>query len=297
MRLAYAGTADFATLVLSGLLASHHELVLIVTTPDRPRGRHGTPQPSAVKQAALAAGHAVLQPTRPDDPDTIAAMRAAGVEVVVACAYGVIVRQALLEEFLVVVVHPSAVPRWRGPAPVVRALMAGETTLGVATLRMTLGVDEGPVGDLRMVDVPADANADDAYRLLASPATAGLLATLARIDDGTVQWRPQAGEPTYAAKIEEADRVIDWTRPATAIVDQVRALSPAIGAYATLLGRRTMIWRARALAEPPAERRGERLAVAAGQGWVELLEVQQENRRRMSAAEYLRGAGRALTSQ
>jgi methionyl-tRNA formyltransferase len=297
MRLAFAGTADFAALVLSGLLASHHDIVVALTTPDRPRGRHGTPQPSPLKRAALAAGLPVLQPARPDDPATMAALQAATIEAVVVCAYGVIIRRPLLDQFLVVVAHPSAVPRWRGPAPVVRALMAGETTLGVATLRMTAGVDEGPVGDLRMVDVPADADAAEAYRLLAGPAAASLLATLARVTDGTIEWRPQTGEPTYAAKIAESDRAVDWSRPAKVVVDQVRALSPGIGAHTTLLGRRTIIWRARALAQPPSAQRGERLVVAAGQGWVELLEVQQENRRRMSAADYLRGAGRALTTQ
>jgi len=295
MRVAFAGTAPFAERVLAGILGSRHAPVVVVTNPDRPRGRHGTPQAPAIKVAAEQAGLPVLQPARIGDAEAVEALLRHTPDVFVACAYGQIVGPAVLEALPCIVVHPSPVPRWRGAAPVERALMAGETELGVATLRMTAGVDEGPVADERRVVVPADADAGEAYALLAPAAVASLLATLDAMEDGSVRWRDQIGEPTYAAKITAADRVIDWTRPAKEIADQVRALSPHIGAVTDLLGKRTIIWRARAREGPPPPARPDVLAIATGDGWLEVLELQQEGRRRMAAAEFLRGAGRALT--
>jgi methionyl-tRNA formyltransferase len=295
MRVAFAGTAPFAERVLTGVLASRHPPVVVVTNPDRPRGRHGTPRPPGIKLAAEAAGLPVLQPERVGEPAAVAELLGYAPDVFVACAYGQIVGQRLLDALPCIVVHPSPVPRWRGAAPVERALMAGETGLGVATLRMTAGVDEGPVADERRVVIPADADAGRAYELLAPVAVDSLIATLDAIDDGSVFWRDQTGPASYAAKIAPEDRAIDWTRPATAIADQVRALSPHIGAVTELLGRRTTIWRARAAAGPPPGPSPDRLAIAAGEGWLEVLELQQEGRTRMGAAEFLRGAGRALS--
>ena len=297
MRLAFAGTAPFAGLVLDALLHSHHEIVALVTNPDRPKGRHGTPQPPGIKLAAEARGVPVLQPPRISTPDSVGTLLSFAPDVFVVCAYGQIVRQSLLDAVPTIVVHPSLVPRWRGAAPIERALMAGETELGVATLRMTAGVDEGPIGDVRRVHVPRDADAGRAYELLAPAAVAGVLATLDRMADGTAEWLPQTGEPTYAVKIAAADRLIDWKRPAAVIADQVRALSPYIGAVTELLGRRALIWRAAAGSGPLPAAGPERLTVPAGGGWVDVLELQQEGRRRTSAAEFLRGAGRALAEQ
>jgi methionyl-tRNA formyltransferase len=294
MRVAFAGTAPFAETVLAGIIRSQHAPVVVVTNPDRPRGRHGTPQPPGMKTAAMAAGLPVLQPARIGEPQAVTELLAHAPDVFVACAYGQIVGRAVLDALSCLVVHPSPVPRWRGAAPVERALMAGETVLGVATLKMTAGVDEGPVADERPVEVPADADAGEAYRLLAPAAVASLLATLDGMAAGTVVWREQRGPASYAEKIGPDDRRIDWTRPAPAIAAQVRALSPHIGAVTELLGRRTSIWRAQAGQGALPDSGGDRLILPAGTGWVEVLELQQEGRRRMSAAEFLRGAGRAL---
>jgi methionyl-tRNA formyltransferase len=297
MRPAYAGTHRFAELVLGGLLGSRHEPVVLVTNPDRPRGRHGAPQPPPIKLQAERAGLPVLQPQRASAPEAIDALAATGAEVLVVCAYGQILSQAVLDTVPTVVVHPSLVPRWRGAAPVERALMAGETELGVTILRMTAGVDEGPVGASRRVAVSRDADAGRAYELLAEAAVDALLETLDAIQAGTVVWTEQSGAPSYAAKIGPVDKAIDWRRPAREIADQVRALSPHIGAVTELLGRRTRIWRA-APGEGPLPAAGEeRLVIPAGQGWLEVLELQQEGRRRMSTGEFLRGAGRALASR
>ncbi len=294
MRVAFAGGAPLAQIVLEGLLAAGMKPAVVVTNPDRPRGRRGTPQPPPLKVFAEDRGLPVLQPVSISSGEAIDDLLGFDPDLLVACAYGQILRPALLDVLPTIVSHPSDVPRWRGAAPVERALMAGETELGVATLKMTAGVDEGPVGDLRRVHVPEDADAGRAYELIAPEAVAGLLATIARIEDGSIIWEEQVGEPTYAARITAADRVIDWSQPAAAIVDQVRALCPHILAVTELLGRRVLIWRAAVGAGPLPPAGPRRLALPAGDGWVDVLELQPEGRKPMTAAEYLRGAGRAL---
>ena len=294
MRFAYAGTAPFAELVLGGLSEAGRVPAALVTNPDRPRGRHGTPQPPRIRTLAEELGVPVLQPERLSAPEALEALLAFEPQVFVVCAYGQIVAQSVLDTVETVVVHPSLVPHWRGAAPVERALMAGETDLGVCLLKMTAGVDEGPVGDARSVRVPRDADAGRAYELLAPAAVEGVLAVLDAVAAGTAEWRPQAGEVTYAEKIGPEDKEIDWTRPAVAVADQVRALSPHIGAVTQLAGRRTRIWRARPGEGPLPESGPDRLTIATGDGWIEILELQQEGRTRMSAAEFLRGAGRSL---
>jgi methionyl-tRNA formyltransferase len=294
MRFAYAGTAPFAELVFGGLVERGPAPVVLVTNPDRPRGRHGTPQPPRIRSLADEIAVPVLQPERLSAPEALEALLAFDPCVFVVCAYGQIVPQHVLDAVETLVVHPSLVPRWRGAAPVERALMAGETELGVCTLRMTAGVDEGPVGDSRTVEVPRDADAGAAYRLLAPAAVESVVATLCALDAGVAEWTPQRGEATYAEKIGPADKQIDWGRPAVRIADQVRALSPHIGAVTELAGRRTRVWRARPGEGPLPDAGHDRLVLPTGEGWLEVLELQQEGRRRMPAAEFLRGAGRSL---
>jgi methionyl-tRNA formyltransferase len=295
MKIAFAGTARFAALVLARVIDSPHEIAVALTTPDRPRGRRGTPQPSPLKSAALELGLPVVQPDDLRAPVSLAQIRAYEPDVLVACAYGRIVPPEVFDALQALVVHPSLVPRWRGAAPVVRALMAGETELGVTTLQMSAGIDEGPVADERRVHVPRDRNAGEAYELLAGPAAESLLATLRAVDDGTVVWRPQVGEASYAAKITEEDRVIDWRRPASEIADQVRGLAPDVGAHTEIMGVRLLVWKAAPLeALPEGRARNDRLVLSCGEGCLEILELQEAGRRRMSAAEYLRGAGRRL---
>jgi len=321
MRVAFAGTAAFADAVLRGLFDTPCEPVVVVTNPDRPKGRRGTAQPPLVKVTALERGLPVLQPERLSGPEAVDELLSHAPDVLAACAYGQIVGRAVLDALPCVVVHPSLVPRWRGAAPVERALMAGETELGVTVLRMTAGVDEGPVAETRVVHVSREADAGEAYAALAPVAIEALQATLAAMEAGTVVWEGQRGEPTYAAKIAPEERLLDWTHGAQEIVDRVRALAPRIGAVTELLGERTRIWRAApvarlsegtrggplapaspgsaAAASPgaPLVVGGERLFFGAGDGAVEVLELQRAGGRRMSAAEFLRGAGRALAGR
>jgi methionyl-tRNA formyltransferase len=198
--------------------------------------------------------------------------------VVVVCAYGVLIPRSLLDERLWLNVHPSLLPRWRGAAPVERALMAGDEQTGVTVHRTTAELDAGPIAAQRSFPIEPEDDAGAVYERSAEIAVElleGLLADIERIE-----FTPQPeGGVTYAEKIGSADRELDWTKPVEENVNRVRALSPHIGARGVVDGRRLIVWKAR-----PAHP-GSALAV----GGIELVEVQPEGRRRMTGAEYLRG--------
>ena len=267
MRIAVAATAPFGAAVLAGL-AGRHDVELLVTRPDRPKGRGRKEAPPPAKETARRLGIPVEQPDRlesfPGDAP-----------VVVVAAYGVLVPDALLRERLWLNVHPSLLPRWRGAAPVERAIMAGDTETGVTIHRTVRELDAGPIAAERAFPIGSEDDAGAVYARAAELAVELLDKVLP-----APSFRPQPDEGvTYAAKITAADRELDWSRPAEEIVNRVRALSPHIGAWGIVDGRRLTVWRAR-----PAGPGSELVA-----GGVELLEVQPEGRRRMTAAEYLRG--------
>jgi methionyl-tRNA formyltransferase len=267
VRLAVAATAPFGAAVLERLAAGH-EIELLLTRPDRPSGRGRKVAPPPAKETAERLGIRVEQPARferfPGEAD-----------VVVVAGYGVLVPDPLLEERLWLNVHPSLLPRWRGAAPVERAIMAGDRETGVTLHRATNELDAGPIAAQTAFPIEPE---DDAGAVFARAATlAGEL-----LDEALPEpsFTPQPDEGvTYAEKIGPADRVLDWSRPPEETVNRVRALSPHIGARGLVDGRPLIVWRAR-IAGPAAR------LVADG---VELLEVQPEGRRRMTADEYLRG--------
>lgn len=263
MRLGFAGTAPFAADVLTRL-ADRHDIAFVLTRPDRPRGRGRRVAPPPAKEAAERLGIPVLQPERLDakadlDADTI-----------VVCAYGVLIPAALLDRQLWLNVHPSLLPRWRGPAPVERAIIAGDAETGVTIHRTTAELDAGPIAAQRAFPLEPDDDAGAVFGRAAEIAAASLDHDLLA---GDVEFRPQPEHGvTYADKITAADRELDWSRPPEEIVNRVRALSPHIGARAELEGRPVIVWRART-----------------ADGAVEPVEVQPEGRRRMSYDEFLRG--------
>jgi methionyl-tRNA formyltransferase len=267
LRLAVAATAPFGAAVLEGL-AARHDVELLVTRPDRPRGRGRKEAPPPAKAVAERLGIPVEQPERLDSFPGEA-------PTVIVVAYGALVPTSLLDERLWLNVHPSLLPRWRGAAPVERAIMAGDRKTGVTIHRTTAELDAGPIAVQRAFPV---ADEDDAGAVYAQAAAVALELLDEALPDPS--FRPQAEDGvTYAEKITAADRELDWTSPAAEIVNRVRALSPHIGARGIVDGRRLIVWRAR-----PA---GSASALVAG--GVELLEVQPEGGRRMTAAEYLRG--------
>ena len=261
--IAVAATAPFGADVLERL-ASTHEVTSVITRPDAPAGRGRKLVPSAAKLAAERLGIRVLEPERLEpgvDP---------GAPVVVAVAYGLIVPEALLDERLWLNVHPSLLPRWRGAAPVERALMAGDPETGVSIIKLVTELDAGPVAAQDSFPVTAE---DDAGAVFARAAERAVALLEGVLDDPDPVFHEQEGDVTYAAKIGAEDRLLDLDRPARELVDNVRALSPHIGARAELHGRGVTIWRAR----------------VADDGSFEPVEVQPDGGRRMTYDAWLRG--------
>ena len=263
-RIAVAATAPFGADVLERL-ASSHEIASLLTRPDAPAGRGRKLAPPAAKEVAERLGIPVLQ------PDHLEHGLELGAPTVVVVAYGKLVPELLLEERLWLNVHPSLLPRWRGAAPVERALMAGDVETGVTIHRTVKELDAGPIAAQAAFLVEEDDDAGEVYARAAVVA-ADLLDDVLAETDPDFEPQPEDGV-TYAAKIEPDDRVLDLAKPARELVDSVRALSPHIGARAELHGRRVTVWR----------------ALVGEDGAFEPLEVQPEGGRRMEYEAWLRG--------
>jgi len=260
---AVAATAAFGADVLERL-ASRYDVACVLTRPDALAGRGRKLVASPAKEVAERLGIAVLEPDQLEPDLDLAA------PVVVAVAYGLIVPEAVLAKRLWLNVHPSLLPRWRGAAPVERALMAGDEETGVTIIRLVKELDAGPIAAQDSFAVASDDDAGAVFLRAADLAVALLDAVLS---DPAPAFREQEGEPTYAAKITADDRRLDPERPAVELVDRVRALSPHIGARAELHGRGVTIWRAR----------------VADDGSFEPAEVQPDGGRRMTYDAWLRG--------
>ena len=264
MRIAVAATAPFGADVLERLAVTH-EISVLLTRPDAPAGRGRKLAPPPAKEAAAALGIPVLQPDRLDSGLEL------GAPTVVAVAYGRLVPESLLAERLWLNVHPSLLPRWRGAAPVERALMAGDEETGVTLIELVKELDAGPIVAQRSLTIDP---ADDAGAVFAkaAPIAVELLADVLEEPDRVRRPQPDRGV-TYADKIAAGDRVLDLSRPPVALVNHVRALSPHIGARARLHHRDVTIWRAR----------------VSDDGSFEPLEVQPDGGRRMAYDAWLRG--------
>ncbi|MDP9386033.1 MAG: methionyl-tRNA formyltransferase, partial [Actinomycetota bacterium] len=233
MRTVYLGTSDFAAAVLERLAASDHAPVLVVSRPDRPRGRGRKLQAPPVADAARRLRLPVIQPDRLHEPEVIAEIEGAAPDALVVCAYGVLIREPLLSLREILNVHPSLLPRWRGAAPVERAIMAGDTRTGVSIMRLTEGLDSGPIclQEATPIDV------DDDYASLAARLQVLGGDLLVRALDERPPYEEQ-GElgVTYAEKIEAADRTLEPSEPPEVAERAVRALRPHIGARVPLPG-------------------------------------------------------------
>jgi methionyl-tRNA formyltransferase len=262
VRLAVAATAPFGADVLERL-ARRHEVAALLTRPDAPRGRGKRIAPPPAKEAAGRLGIPVLQPERPEPGLDL------GADTVVVCAYGLLIPEALLVERLWLNVHPSLLPRWRGAAPVERAIMAGDAETGVTIHETVKALDAGPVAAQRAFPIGPE---DDAGAVFARSAELAVELLDEVLPSPSFVPQPEEGI-TYAEKIGPGDRALDLSRPAEELVRVVRALSPHIGAWAQLHGRRVTIWRARIDEE----------------GRFVPVEVQPEGKRRMGYDEFLRG--------
>lgn len=294
MRTVFLGTSDFAVGVLERLARSEHAPLLVVTRPDRPRGRGRKVTPPPVAEAARRLGIDLLQPSSVNEDQARAQIAQRRPEAVCVCAFGALIKEPLLSDYLMLNVHPSLLPRWRGAAPIERAIMAGDERTGVSIMRVTEGLDSGPVHLQETEPIaPTDTYGTLAVRLERLGGEL-LVRTLDELPPGVPQDDSQA---TYAEKITAADRRLDPTQPAAAVERVVRALTPHIGALLQLADRTLLgVREARAVDDgPPAgavSLDGPRPVLGCADGALELLVVQPPGRRAMSGEDYLRGLRR-----
>ncbi|CAB1370856.1 methionyl-tRNA formyltransferase [Denitratisoma oestradiolicum] len=293
MKVIFAGTPEFAALALEAIIAAGIEVPLVLTQPDRPAGRGQKLQASAVKQVALAHGIPVYQPERLKDPASHEPIRAAGGDVMVVAAYGLILPQAVLDipPLGCINIHASLLPRWRGAAPIQRAIEAGDAETGVAIMSMEAGLDTGPVLLMKSLPITDNDTAASLHDKLAEQGARLIVDALKRLHELVLTSQPEEGV-TYARKIEKAEGLIDWQRPAEELGRRIRAFNPFPGA-ATQFGETPIkVWNA-TLAEGAGtpgtvlEARSNRLVVACGQGALALTELQKPGGKRLATADFL----------
>jgi methionyl-tRNA formyltransferase len=296
-RTAYLGTSDFAATVLRRLAETPHAPELVITPPDRRRGRGRRSLPPPAAEAARELGRKLLQTADVNAPEAVAALRDSAPDVVVVCAFGQLIREPLLSEALMLNVHPSLLPRWRGAAPIERAIMAGDRETGVSVMRVTAGLDSGPVALQEPVPIaPRDDFGSLAPRL-AAVGSELLIRSLEMREAGELELAEQAEEGvTYAEKIEPADHRLDPALPAAELELRVRALTPHVGAYLEVddgerLGVRSAAADAAASSPEPGELAvaDGRLLLGCGAGALALEVVQPPGGRPMPIDAYLRG--------
>lgn len=259
MKLAVAATGAFGADIFPKV-AARLPVEYLLTRPDRPKGRGRRVTAPPAKEVAEELGIPVRQPERLSGLDL-------GADAVLLVDYGALIPTELLEQALWLNVHPSVLPRWRGAAPVERAIMAGDTETGVSVIRLVEELDAGPVGAVSRFPIGPDDDAGAVY-----DRAAGLAPDLVEQVLAAQEFRPQEGEATYAEKIGPEDRLLDWSRPPGELHNRIRALSPSIGARGELHGRPVIVWRSRL-----------------GDDGLEILEVQPEGGRRMTLDEFERG--------
>jgi methionyl-tRNA formyltransferase len=293
MRLAFMGTPDFAVPSLAELVSAGHEIAAVYSQPPKPRGRGMELKPSPVHAFAEGLGLEVRTPKSMKAPEEVEAFRALDLDAAVVVAYGQILLAEVLEAPLhgCFNVHASLLPRWRGAAPIQRAIMAGDRVTGVQVMRMSEGLDEGPV----LLGEETPITADDTAATLSerlSRMGAGLLPrALGAIERGNAVETEQSGEPTYARKITSAEARIDWSRPAVEVDRHIRGLSPFPGAWFEIEGVRVKALMSR-LSDGqgrPGEALDDHLRIACGDGAVRLSLVQREGKGRQSNEEFVRG--------
>jgi methionyl-tRNA formyltransferase len=302
MRVIFAGTPEFAVAALMALHAAQHQVVLVLTQPDRPAGRGLEVTKSAVKRAAEQLGLPVAQPSNLKDPATQAALRAAVADVMVVAAYGLMLPKPVLDipPHGAINIHASLLPRWRGAAPIPRAILAGDAQTGISIMQMDAGLDTGPVLLTAETPIGPRETAGTLHDRLAALGAKLVVKALERIGRGATIATPQPSTgATYASKLAKAEACIDWARPASDIDRQVRAFDPFPGAATRIRATDFKVWCA-----VPADRAGAESAgapgtvlavdatgitVACGAGVLTLTELQRAGGKRLPAAELLRG--------
>jgi methionyl-tRNA formyltransferase len=297
MRLVFAGTPEFAARALQALIDAGHDILLVLTQPDRPAGRGLKATPSAIKRLALARRIRVAQPDSLKSAESLEMLRGCDAAAMVVAAYGLILPPSVLDVFPhgCINIHASLLPRWRGAAPIQRAILAGDHETGISIMRMDAGLDTGPVLLQRVTPIAEDDTAGSLHDKLAEMGAAAIVEALAGLEARSLDESPQnEGLATYATKTDKAEANIDWTQEADAIARRVRAFNPSPGAAATIGGVRHKIWSA--LTCDGAGRPGtvlsandDGIVVMCGQGALRILELQPAGGKRMPVGHYLHG--------
>ncbi|MEJ6395717.1 methionyl-tRNA formyltransferase [Gymnodinialimonas sp. 2305UL16-5] len=292
MRVVFMGTPDFSVPVLEALVEAGHEICAVYSQPPRPAGRGKKDRLSPVQARAQALGLPVRHPVSLKGSEAQAEFAALQAEVAVVVAYGLILPQAVLDapQRGCLNIHASLLPRWRGAAPIQRAIMAGDTETGVCIMQMEAGLDTGPVLLRRAIPIGDHETAGDLHDRLSALGAATVVKALAELDHLTLQPQPDTGV-TYAAKIDKSEAKLDWTAPSAHIDRMIRGLSPFPGAWTTVGGKRLKLLRCGVAegAGAPGELQPGGI-VACGDGAIALLEVQPEGKGPMAVDDWLRGA-------
>jgi len=295
LRLVFMGTPDFAVPTLVEILGSGHEVVAVYTRAPQPARRGMAAKPSSVAREAERRKLPIFTPKTLKDPDAARAMRAHGADAAVVAAYGLILPQPVLEAFPLGCfnLHASLLPRWRGAAPIHRAVMAGDRETGVMVMKMDEGLDTGPIAKERRVHVGADATTGDLHDELARLGASLMVIALGALERGSLTLTPQATSgATYANKIGNEETRIDWTKPWQQVHNHCRGLSPYPGAWCELgsVGRIKILRTTKGEGNgPPGRVLDDRLTIACGFGAVRILELQRAGGKPMPADEFLRG--------
>ena len=306
MRLIFAGTPEFAASALAALSAAKNEVVSVLTQPDRPAGRGMQLLASPVKRLASEHGIAVFQPVSLKSPDAQQKLAEANADVMVVAAYGLILPQAVLDipRLGCINIHASLLPRWRGAAPIQRAILAGDTETGITIMQMEAGLDTGPMLLQAKLPITPDDTSATLHDKLAKQGAELIVDALEQLEAGTLSATPQPAQGvTYAEKILKQEAAIDWTLPAAEIERRIRALQPFPVMQTTWRGEVLRIWRAAAIVSASANpgviqmADADKLIVSCGSGALEILELQRAGGKRLATRDFLRGAKLAAGDQ
>jgi methionyl-tRNA formyltransferase len=295
MRLIFAGTPEFAARALAALVGARHDIALVLTQPDRPAGRGLRLVPSAVKTLAQERGLALYQPASLNDEGTLARLHATGADAMVVAAYGLILPEPVLAipRLGAINIHASLLPRWRGAAPIQRAIVAGDARTGISIMQMDRGLDTGPVLAAESIPIAADDTSASLHDKLAELGARLIVTVLAQFEHAQLCPQPAAGA-SYAAKITKAEAEIDWSEAAPVIERKVRAFNPLPGASTIIKGAGLKIWRARVSRAEGApgtilEAGAKGIVVACGTEALCVLELQRAGGKKLTAAQFLAG--------
>jgi len=298
MRIAFMGTPDFAMIALLALLAAGHDIAAVYSQPPRPAGRGQKPRLSPVHALAEQRGLPMHTPRSLRDPTEQAAFAALNLDAAVVAAYGLLLPPAILEapRFGCLNIHASLLPRWRGAAPIQRAILAGDNETGITIMQMDQGLDTGAILLSESSAITAEDTGGRLHDRLAGMGARLILTALDRLASGQLKPKPQPVEgATYAAKLTREEERLDWRRPASDLQRQVRAFSPSPAAWCDMAGERIKVLEAEALSgsgsgsAAPGTLLDDRLTIACGEGALRLLRVQRPGKAVMDSAAFLRG--------